>query len=532
MVLRRTRGEFGSVVGVIGVTRGFGVIGQLGGRVAACSTDSTSDATSSYSPVVGPRLHGGHEEGDHDDDHAAGGLPRLDVPTHVAGHLLGPDELGHGLAQLLERRDVEQSHGEVRLEPAQDPARQRVRIDVRHEGAHDDPAPLIGVLVDHDERNGVVDQPGDVLVDRSDEQRLFVGEVRVRRRRGEPRIAADVGDRRAAIALTGEADDRRTRGGTGGCDRPSSPRSGWSDCSGRAALGQAAAAGAMSRPARSTPQATCQPFGHPAATEDSRLDERGQQRAQRPVAHGRASGGTVHDAPRGPGREADGAVDAGVDDRVEHRDGDAGAEVAHQGALDRAGGGPLLGEEEAAEGEVPGLLLAVVLRDRLDHRVGVGVLTGQLLQEVGDFFAAEDEQAEQRRHAGEDRHDARCSAMRPMVLSSGFLAFGFTWLEEPHEEAGVAGLLPHLVQQVRHPGVGEVGAGEDVEAESSHQDRLEADAGVHDGCELLSGQGALLLVGELVPELRDVGQGERARRGGPGRPRWRRERPCRAPRCA
>ena len=81
-------------------------------------------------------------------------------------------------------------------------------------------------------------------------------------------------------------------------------------------------------------------------------------------------------------------------------------------------------------------------------------------------------------------------------------------VEEAHEEAGVAGLLPHLVQQVRHPGVGEVGAGEDVDAESSHQDRLEADAGVHDGCELLPGQGALLLVGEPVEELGDVGQGE------------------------
>ena len=189
------------------------------------------------------------------------------------------------------------------------------------------------------------------------------------------------------------------------------------------------------------------------------------------------------------------------------RDGDAGAEVAHQEALDRAGGRPLLGEEHAGEGEVAGLLLAVVLRHRLDHRVGVGVLAGQFLQEVGDLFAAEDEQAEERRHGGEERHDHVLRDAADRVVER-VLGRGLDLLQEAHEEAGVAGLLPHLVQQVRHAGVGEVGAGEDLEAESSHQDRLEADAGVDDGGELLPGQDALLLVGQLVEELGDVGQGE------------------------
>ena len=52
----------------------------------------------------------------------------------VAGQLLRPDELGHGLAQLLERRDVEQPHGEVRFEAAHDAAGQRVRVHVRRSG--------------------------------------------------------------------------------------------------------------------------------------------------------------------------------------------------------------------------------------------------------------------------------------------------------------------------------------------------------------------------------------------------------------
>jgi hypothetical protein len=52
------------------------------------------------------RLHGGHEERDHDHDHAVGGLTRIDVPAHVSVHLLRPNQLGHRLAQLLQRWDV------------------------------------------------------------------------------------------------------------------------------------------------------------------------------------------------------------------------------------------------------------------------------------------------------------------------------------------------------------------------------------------------------------------------------------------
>ena len=136
-----------------------------------------------------------------------------------------------------------------------------------------------------------------------------------------------------------------------------------------------------------------------------------------------------------------------------------------------------------------------------------GCSTGQLLQEVGDLFAAEHEQAEERRHAREERHDGLHGEAADRIVER-VLGLGLTWLEEADEEPGVAGLLPHLVQQVGHPGVGEVGAGEDVDAESSHQDRFEADAGVHDGGELLPGEGALLLVAELVEELGEVGQGE------------------------
>ena len=103
----------------------------------------------------------------------------IDVLTHPALDLLGPDELGHRLAQLLERGDVQQPHGEIGLESPQDAGGQRVRVHVRHQGAHDHPPPLLGVLVDQDEGHGVVDQAGDVLVDRGDEERLLVGEVGV-----------------------------------------------------------------------------------------------------------------------------------------------------------------------------------------------------------------------------------------------------------------------------------------------------------------------------------------------------------------
>ncbi len=72
----------------------------------------------------------------------------------------------------------------------------------------------------------------------------------------------------------------------------------------------------------------------------------------------------------------------------------------------------------------------------------------------------------------------------------------------------MAGLLPHLVEEVRDAGVGEVGSGDDLETESSHQDRLEADAGVDDGGELLAREDLLLLVGQAVEELRDVRQAE------------------------
>src|ERR1700722_10749014 len=82
-----------------------------------------------------------------------------------------------------------------------------------------------------------------------------------------------------------------------------------------------------------------------AADEGARLEQRGEQRAQGPVAQGGAAGGAVDGTPGGPRREADGGVDAWMHDGVEHRGGDARAEVAHQEALDRAGGRPLLREQ-------------------------------------------------------------------------------------------------------------------------------------------------------------------------------------------
>ena len=125
--------------------------------------------------------------------------------------------------------------------------------------------------------------------------------------------------------------------------------------------------------------------------------------------------------------------------------------------FDRARGGPLLGEEHAAEGQVPGLLLAVILRDGLDHPVGFGCWP--TLQQVGDLLAAEDEQAEGGRHGREERHEdvLRDAGHRTV---DGVLGPGLDVVEEAHEEAGMVGLFPHVVQQVVHAGVGEVGAWE------------------------------------------------------------------------
>ena len=264
---------------------------------------------------------------------------------------------------------------------------------------------------------------------------------------------------------------------------------------------------------------------------DVRIDEHVEEGAQRTVAHGRAPDGAVDGAPRLPGRESDRAVDARVHDRVEHADGDARAEVAHQEALDSAGRGPLLGEDDAGEGEVAGLLLAVVLGGGLDHGVGVGVLAGQLLQEVRDLLAAEDEQAEERRHGHEDRQqevlkDADDRAVEWVLGLRPHLR------EEADEEAGVARLLPHLVQQVVHPGVGEVGPADDLDAEPGHQDRLEADARVDDGGELLAREGALLFSREGVRRSRARWPARAARRAAPARRPPHRGRRCRARGCA
>src|SRR5580698_2240104 len=96
-----------------------------------------------------------------------------------------------------------------------------------------------------------------------------------------------------------------------------------------------------------------------------------------------------------------------------------------------------------------------------------------------------------------------CMAKRPIGLSSGFLAWGLTCSRSLTKRREWRGSSPiSCSREVKR------GAGEDVHAESSHQDGLEADAGVHDGGELLPGEGALLLVGQRVEELREVGQGD------------------------
>ena len=133
-----------------------------------------------------------------------------------------------------------------------------------------------------------------------------------------------------------------------------------------------------------------------------------------------------------------------------------GRDVAHHGALDAPGSGPRLGEHGAREREVPRLFLPVVPVERGEHRVGVGVLGGEPLQEVGDLLAGERHHEQQRVVARDASRDAvqqpgeRGTVERVARRRSELV-------DEPDERTRVLRLLADLVEHVGDAGVGEVG---------------------------------------------------------------------------
>jgi len=106
-----------------------------------------------------------------------------------------------------------------------------------------------------------------------------------------------------------------------------------------------------------------------------------------------------------------------VHDGVEHADGDPGAQAADEEALGAAGGGPLLGEEQAGEGQVAGLLLGSVS----------GCSEASFWRRSGTSSPLS---TSRQNSAGFDIRygmSSLCSTVRK-ALSSGFLALGRIWV--------------------------------------------------------------------------------------------------------
>src|SRR5205807_5303648 len=120
---------------------------------------------------------------------------------------------------------------------------------------------------------------------------------------------------------------------------------------------------------------------------------------------------------------------------------------ADQEPLERSRIPPLLGEDRAGEGEVTGLLGAVVTVDLSDERIGAAVLHGQLLHEIGDLLTTEDENRQQRWPADYLAHDEQLQ--RPQHRER--VAGGRRELrEQAAEQPRVARLLTDLMERVHH----------------------------------------------------------------------------------
>ena len=118
---------------------------------------------------------------------------------------------------------------------------------------------------------------------------------------------------------------------------------------------------------------------------------------------------------------------------------------ADEEPLEHARLAPLLREHGAGEGQVTGLLGPVVAVDLADERVGVAVLHGQLLHEIGDLLTTEDQDRQQRLATDDLTHDEELD--RPQHRER--VAGGRRELaEQAAEQPGVARLLADLVQGV------------------------------------------------------------------------------------
>ena len=169
---------------------------------------------------LAPELGHRHEDRQHQGDDArwpttAGSMSGRTVPARLPR----PQQLGAGLAQLVQRRDLEDAHGDLGLEPGQQPAGQRVVLDRVDQGEDQGvvPTPHVGP-VGHVEHGGqaLLDDARGVLVDRSEEQGLLVREVRVGHGAADGGIPGDVGDRGGAVPVPPESSDGRREDGPPG----------------------------------------------------------------------------------------------------------------------------------------------------------------------------------------------------------------------------------------------------------------------------------------------------------------------------
>ncbi len=239
--------------------------------------------------------------------------------------------------------------------------------------------------------------------------------------------------------------------------------------------------------------------------ERPRVDESTQQRAQGPVAQVDPLGGAVGLAPGLPAGKADGFVDAGMDQQLEHPAHHERRHPADHEPLEAAGPLPQLGQDEAGEGQVTGLLLTVVPVHLPHERVGVGVFAGQLLHEVGDLLTGEHQDTEESRHPHQEGQDQTLDAIQEGLVER-VLRLGRQLGQQADEEPGVPGLLAQLVEDVGDPGVGEVGLSHDLHGEAGGQDGLEADSLRGDGGDFLPGETDQLLRGQVEVKPGDAEQ--------------------------
>ena len=138
---------------------------------------------------------------------------RIDVRPDRAGRLAGAQKFGARLAQFVQGGDVQDANRDLRFQPRQQPACQRVVRDGvdQREDQRVVPAPDIGIV--QYRRKALMDDAGGVLIDCGQEQCLFVREIRVGDGPPDGRITRDIGNGGRTEPVPAEADDRRLEDG-------------------------------------------------------------------------------------------------------------------------------------------------------------------------------------------------------------------------------------------------------------------------------------------------------------------------------